>query len=83
MTSHFAVMVLWKTLLAWMTLLLGTLCHRVERERERDVLCRGSRNATKNCHCGMVSHYLELKIGEEDSSIMQLQWTVSQREKVT
>lgn len=31
----------------------------------------------------MVSHYLELKIVGVDSSIMQLQWTVSRREKVT
>lgn len=61
--------------------LLGTLYHRVERES--DVLCRTNRNATKNCHCGMVSHYLEPKIVGVDSSIMQLQWTVSRREKVT
>lgn len=31
----------------------------------------------------MVSHYLEPKIVGVDSSIMQLQWTVSRREKVT
>lgn len=39
--------------------------HRVEREA--DVLCSGNRNATKNCHSGMVSQYLVLKIVGVDS----------------
>lgn len=57
--------------------------HRVERPS--DVLWNRNRNASrkKNCHCGMVSYLLELKIVRLDSAIMQLQWTVSRREKVT
>lgn len=61
----------------------SAVSYRVWKER---MMCYsgGNGNGTKNCHCGMVSpHYLELKIVGVDSSIMQLQWTVSLREKVT
>lgn len=49
-------------------------------ERESDVVCRGNRNATADCHCGIVSHFSQLKTGR---GVMQLQWTVSWKEKVT
>lgn len=72
-------MALWKTLLAWLTL-SGTLYHTVWKEM---YYAGGTGMPLQIAVVAQFSTFLEGKQEEGDSSVVQLQWSASQREKVT